>query len=208
MHNVTVILLFDSDGACARGIMVLFVFVWMCLYVPALFSLSSIVKVPTNYKWYYLLGFQLVDFTKMAWYDQYLLISMIHGKFCRLSLYIPVDRSCILDHIPEEWKRTSLLTHLKKPVYTKVPVLSEKGSCKIFIAGAPNTSHIVTVVTSCGLLPIYFYRQRARAPILDIEARQFNELFPDFQGFILRRFNLHSIDSMLLLQVKDIVYGS
>ena len=44
--------------------------------------------------------------------------------------------------------------------------------------------------------------QRAQAPMLDLEAKQFNELFPDFQGFIL---NLPSIYSMLLLQVKDIV---
>ena len=48
-------------------------------------------------------------------------------------------------------------------------------------------SHIVDVVTSCRLLPIYFYRQRAWE-VLHIEARQFSEPFPDFQDFILRWF--------------------
>ena len=64
------------------------------------------------------------------------------------------------------------------PTYT---YLLEKGSCKIFIAGAPQR------VTHCNY-GYLFYRQRMRAPMLDLEAKLFSELFPDFQSFILRRF--------------------
>ena len=70
-----------------------------------------------------------------------------------------------------------------------------------------NMSHIEIVVTSCRLLPIYFYRQRARAPVLQIEARLFSELFPDSSSRLYSFSDgLLSIDSMPLLHDKDIVW--
>ena len=80
--------------------------------------------------------------------------------------------------------------------------LSEKGSCKIFIASMPQcVTHC-----NCGYLmwtttPHILYRQRGWASLLHIEARLISELFPDFQSSILRQFTQYQFHATAASQV-------